>query len=244
MSELVPAEFADWLNAEDPHERATRAAFGRAFLEYVNDLPRAVAFSSGLLATHGGVPHCDIFHTFDSLGALKRSSAAKDDFTWIRVAEKAPIKYPNRSRRGCELGTEQLVASVAHLSALLELEGHPGISAVVRGHDHHDDRHFVHRAGFPPMSLVTVNTMSAGDDRSNPFVAGDLQPCVAVYVAGRAPRIVKIMRPSAKPAEEGGHAPAEMGEDTGAQRGREPDDSTAATRFVRIVTFRWFGPSP
>lgn len=202
VSELVPAEFADWLNAGEPGEHTRRINFGKAFLEYVHDLPRAVAFSCGLLAIHGGVPHCDIFYTFESLEALKKSSAAKDDFAWIRIAERAPVKYPNRSRRGCELGTEQLVASVAHISGLLEHEGHPRIRAVVRGHDHHDDRFFVHRAGFPSMSLVTVNTMGVSDDGNNPFVSGDLQPCVAVYVAGSMPRIVKLVRPGGEPAAE------------------------------------------
>ena len=206
VSELAPAEFADWLNAGDPAERGWRIEFGKAFLDYVNGLPRAVAFQCGLLATHGGVPHCDIFHTFRSLEALKQSSAAKDDFTWIRVAEKAPVKYPNRSRRGCEIGTEQLVASVAHISGLLEREGHPRITAVVRGHDHHDDRYFVHRAGFPSMSLLTVNTMGAGDECSNPFLAGDLDPCVVVYVAGSAPRIVKLVHPARKSSEDTGEA--------------------------------------
>lgn len=199
VSELSPAEFADWLNEGEPWERARRIDFGKAFLEYVKDLPRAVAFRCGLLATHGGVPHCDIFHTFKSLEALKQSSAAKDDFTWVRVAEKAPVKYPNRSRRGCELGTEQLVASVAHMSELLERRGHPRIKAVVRGHDHHDDRYFVHRAGFPLMSLLTVNTMGVGDEGDSPFLSGDLQPCVAVYVPGCMPRVLKLVRPVTEP---------------------------------------------
>ena len=239
VSELSPAEFADWLNAGDPQERARRIDFGKAFLEYVSDLPRAVAFGNGLLAVHGGVPHCDIFHTLGSLEELKRCSAAKDDFTWIRVAEKAPVKYPNRSRRGCELGTEQLVASVAHISSLLEREGHARVQAVVRGHDHHDDRHFVHRAGFPPMSLVTVNTMGAGDDRNNPFITGDLQPCVAVYVPGSAPRIVKIVRPVNEPDAGSleGEAKTTTVEDAEAPR------SDAMSPIIRIVTFRWFGHS-
>lgn len=252
VSELAPAEFTEWLNAGDSRERPWRTSFGRAFLDYVHDLPRAVAFRCGLLATHGGVPHCDIFHTFGSLGELKRSAAAKDDFTWIRVAERAPVKYPNRSRRGCELGTEQLVASVAHMSLLLEREGHPRISAMVRGHDHHDSRHFVHRAGFPPMSLLTVNTMGpTGDDRSNPFVAGDLQPCIAVYVHGSSPRIVKIIRPCAEPipdtAAATAHEPMPSSEAAvnGDVEGIEaPPSDNATAKVIGILSFRWFGQSP
>lgn len=207
-SELSPAEIADWLNGGPPDKRAARVAFGKAFLNYVCHLPRAVAFRSGLLATHGGVPHCDIFHTLDSLSAVQASDGARDDFTWLRVAEKAPVKYPNRSRRGCEIGTEQLVASVAHLSQLIEKAGYPRINALVRGHDHHGDRHFVHAAGFPPMSLLTVNTMSASDDKGNPFITGDLQPCVAIYVQGRAPRVVKILTPDAMVQPEPGDSSA------------------------------------
>jgi hypothetical protein len=233
VSELAPAEFADWLNAGELGERSRRIDFGKTFLEYVAGLPRAVAFQCGLLAIHGGVPHCDIFHTFDSFESLKQSSAAKDDFTWIRVAERAPVKYPNRSRRGCELGTEQFVASVAHISGLLEREGHPRITAVVRGHDHHDDRHFVHRAGFPSMSLITVNTMGAGDECSSPFLAGDLQPCVAVYVQGRAPCIVKLVRPVVKSATDGGPATNAVPTNTSAPVGmsaiREAADSDQPT---------------
>jgi 3',5'-cyclic AMP phosphodiesterase CpdA len=195
VSELSPAEITDWLNGGPVNARSARVAFGKAFFSYVHRLPRAVAFRSGILAIHGGVPHCDIFHTFDSLASLQASDAAKDDFTWIRIAERAPVKYPNRSRRGCELGTEQMVACVAHISTLLEREGYARIQAVVRGHDHYGDRYFIHAAGFPPMSLVTVNTMGVSDDSGNPFITGDFSPCIAVYVPGRMPRIVKIRLP-------------------------------------------------
>jgi hypothetical protein len=195
-SELSPAEFADWLNAGDGGDRARRIEFGQAFLRYAGGLPRAVAFQSGLLATHGGVPHCDLFHTYDRLEQIQASEQARDDFTWIRVAESAPTKVPNRGRRGCELGTHQLVASVAHLSELLAKEGRSRITSVVRGHDHHGDRFFVHAAGFPPMSLVTLNTMGPADDQDNPFLLGDRNPCVGIYVEGQAPRLVKFRRPA------------------------------------------------
>jgi hypothetical protein len=194
VADIEPGEFTDWLNEGEDDERKARTRFGRAFIEYVQAQPRAVAFKSGLLAVHGGVPHCDLFHHFGTLKDLQTDARAKDDFTWLRVAESAPKKFPNRLRRGCELGTEQLVASVDHISRLLQKAGHDRITAVVRGHDHHPERHYVHKAGFPPMSLLTINTM--GIDPTEPPASATTmcEPCVGIYAEGEVPRVVQIRR--------------------------------------------------
>jgi len=194
VAEIEPAEFTDWMNGGAGEDRAARERFGRAYIDYVLAQPRAAVFESGLLAIHGGVPHCDLFHKFERLEDLLKSEQAKDDFTWIRVPETAPKKYPNRSRRGCEIGTEQFVASVAHLSQLIEAVGGAPISSVARGHDHHAERYFVHKAGFPPMSLVTINTMGVEPGEQTLPNTPPREPCIGVYVRGRAPRIVRIRR--------------------------------------------------
>jgi hypothetical protein len=192
IASLHPAEFSDWLNSGQGDEQAVRRRFGQAFVEFVQDLPRAVAFSSGLLAVHGGVPHIDRIDQLDSLAALQADSIAKSDFTWLRVSESAPRKIPNRSRLGCELGTEQFAASVAHISGLLERLGHPRVTAVARGHDHYPERFFVYRGDFPPMSLVTINSM-AGEPEDG-AISGDpiRRPCVGNYVPGQVPRVVQF----------------------------------------------------
>ena len=191
---VFPAEFTDWLNDLSAPDHNERVSFGREFLEFAEGLPRAVLFKSGLLATHGAVPHADIFPTMKCLKDVQTSPRSFDDFTWVRVAERAPVKLPNRGSRGCEIGTEQFAAAVAHLSGLTKQEWNIEIRAVVRGHDHHAKRHFVHEANYPSMTLVTLNTMGTTIPDENPLLEGDRQGCIGIYAPDRAPRIVKLVR--------------------------------------------------
>jgi hypothetical protein len=196
FSSLVePCEFGDWLNRDDAEDAEGRIRLGRKFVEFVAQLPRAIVTPSGLLAVHAGVPHIDLLPKLTDLESLQASGQARDDFTWLRLAERASKKIPNRSSRGCEIGTHQWAASIDNLSSILGRAGWPRIRCAVRGHDHHTERFHVHQAGFPPLTMLTVNSM--GDAVDDPIRLGSKSRhgCVAVYDGGRMPRLVRIVMP-------------------------------------------------
>lgn len=151
-SRVKPAEFVDKLEKMPPEEADI---IGSAALEFARTSPvmgeltglRADFPEATILFTHGGVPHTDLQRSFcrdtlspcpaagrpllDSLPEEYRA-AWSEDFTWIRMVEKAPVKIPNRASHGCDLGTEDLNA---YRRLHLELTGR-AITFVLRGHDH------------------------------------------------------------------------------------------------------------
>lgn len=151
-SRVKPAEFVETLGKMPPDEADI---IGSAAIEFARTAPvmgeltglRADFPEATILFTHGGVPHTDLQRSFcrdfhPTLSAAGRPlldalpqecrAAWSEDFTWIRMVEKAPVKIPNRASHGCDLGTEDLNS---YRRLHLELTGR-AITFVLRGHDH------------------------------------------------------------------------------------------------------------
>lgn len=151
-SRVKPAEFVETLGKMPPEEADI---IGSAAIEFARTAPvmgeltglRADFPEATILFTHGGVPHTDLQRSFyrdarpipsaagrPLLDALPQEyrAAWSEDFTWVRMVEKAPVKIPNRASHGCDLGTEDLNS---YRRLHLELTGR-AITFVLRGHDH------------------------------------------------------------------------------------------------------------
>jgi hypothetical protein len=135
-SSVEPAEIVDLLNSPPADLDATKVeSWGRLFIDIVAGLPRAVLFSDGLLATHGGIPLEDRWSTLKSLADLE-SPGVRSDFTWTR-ATSAPTKkgwkYDPAKRKtssNFEFGYRDLEGFCKAVESFFP------VKRIVRGHDH------------------------------------------------------------------------------------------------------------
>ena len=108
ISSVRPSEILDYFNRKDEFQ-GFRRQIGKFFIQLGEGLPRALLFPDGLLATHGGIPHTDLFNEgsacADESAYLEwlNSPACLKDFTWLRI-HRAPKKIPNRHSSGAEYG--------------------------------------------------------------------------------------------------------------------------------------------
>ena len=135
-SDVAPSEFVAFLNADHP-QSARRKALGLKFIEIAQKLPRAVIFQSGLLATHGGIPHTDLQKQLPSSASQEEvlawlnSPDALKDFTWTRIS-RYKSKLPNRYSTGCQYGYADFAAFCATTEKLLAVRN------LLTGHEHPD----------------------------------------------------------------------------------------------------------
>lgn len=158
-STIEPAEFVEWLNRKSRH--LAFREFGRAFVAIVARLPRWVVLPGGVLVAHSSPPHTDVWRSIHTLHELDSHPLAVEDMMWLRVAHRAPRKYPNRRSRGCQIGAEDFADGIRRWSELLTASGltDANVQTMIRGHDHHADR--VHRFRTSDgIEIITVNTMS------------------------------------------------------------------------------------
>lgn len=197
-SSVDPAEFADWLNRDDRPEWAER--LGRSAIGLFERLPRALFFPDGLLVAHGGVPHTDLHEALRDTGDWE-DPAVLEDFVWTRAHGRSRRKLPNRTRRGCQFGR----LDFADFAALATDLGRP-VRAMLRGHDHVEDRYEIHDR-HAPVPVVTINTLSHRLARESwgPFAR---VPCVARWRAGEPLEIHRLRLPETL-VEELAPAPAE-----------------------------------
>ncbi len=155
-STVKPAETAAELNAMMREGEADVAlSLGKAAMELarispcMGELTNLSPTKPGatLLFTHGGLPHTDLqqeayekLPASDIRGELTPAlpaefrTAWEEDFTWIRLVEKAPIKIPNRGSHGCDMGTND-VNTYRRLHRRLTGRS---ITFIIRGHDHEE----------------------------------------------------------------------------------------------------------
>jgi len=155
-STVKPAETADALNAMIRDGEADVArSLGKAAMELARISPCMGELTNlsltrpeaTLLFTHGGLPHTDLQReAYEKLPAsgirgeltpalpAEFRAAWEEDFTWIRLVEKAPIKIPNRGSHGCDMGTND-VNTYRRLHQRLTGRA---ITFIIRGHDHEE----------------------------------------------------------------------------------------------------------
>lgn len=137
LSRVAPSEFTDFLNERDcsVDEQEFRRDLGQLFIGVAGNLPRAILFPAGLLATHGGVPLGDRFESLTSVEALNEPGCL-DDFTWTRA-----VPYPRRI--GWKLDVERRQTSSSFEFGYDDLRlfcettrSFFDVRSVIRGHDH------------------------------------------------------------------------------------------------------------
>lgn len=136
-SDVAPSEFVSYLNA-DGQNRIRRKELGLKFIQVAEQLPRAVLFPGGLLATHGGIPLTDLqkqlpspVSTEDGCAWLNSKNALKD-FTWTRIS-RYRTKLANRYSTGCQYGYADFAAF-----CLVTKEFFP-VTGLLTGHEHPDE---------------------------------------------------------------------------------------------------------
>lgn len=191
-STVIPAEFVSQLNGELDGWLPARQWIGKQLIRLFANLPRAVLFPDGLLATHGGFPHIDLHPeniTEMNLSEQKswlNSDHCLQDFTWSRIC-RYPRRLPNRNRLGHTYGYEdfedfrRLVADFFPVQRLITGHEHPS-----EGYDTHES--WEGRA-------LTLTGFGFGMDYENrrAFYEGYREYLVLGHCRpGEIPRIVKI----------------------------------------------------
>jgi len=155
-SKVEPAEFVDILNTQhDGISPLQLETWGKLFISICSRLPRAVLFSDGLLATHGGVPLQDRWGTLKTLEAFHHERAL-GDFTWARATN-----YP--SKLGWKYDPEKRLTSSTFEFGYKDMDGFCKavetifpVKRVVRGHDHVENG-FEVPANYKNIPLLTIN---------------------------------------------------------------------------------------
>ena len=154
VSQVSPAEFLDNLNANDEMQ-SFRHLLGDFFVALTKKLPRALLFTDGLLATHGGFPLAD--RHAQGLAAESESAYMSwlgsveclEDFTWTRI-HRAPKKLPDRHSRGSQYGFRDFEAFCALQPTFFS------VKRMITGHEHPAGGHLIHASYQvnPAMTLV------------------------------------------------------------------------------------------
>jgi len=189
-SSVEPSEFVDSLNAE--HDGITTKqleAWGKLFISICRRLPRAVLFSDGLLATHGGVPLQDRWDTLKTLEAFHQERAL-GDFTWSRATN-----YP--TKLGWKYDPEKRLTSSAFEFGYKDIDGFCKaveqvfpVKRIVRGHDHVENG-FEVPANYKNTPVLTINGFGF-NYLSNSVANYRPNLALGVAVAGKLPRVEEV----------------------------------------------------
>jgi Calcineurin-like phosphoesterase len=184
-SSVVPADFAEFLNANLAHEWIGRA--GKLAVRFFARAPRALFFPDGLLVAHGGFPLGDLHSRLQETGDWN-DPACLSDFVWTRCHPTARRKMPNRFSRGSQFGHLDF-AAFCELAARL---GRP-VTHMVRGHDHVEDRYAIHPA-YAQHPVLTTVALSRRLPREA-FGPRRRVPTLARYVEGALPQVYRMHIP-------------------------------------------------
>ncbi len=189
-SSVEPAEFVDFLNStrEDISPKQLRA-WGGLFIDICRRLPRAVLFSDGLLATHGGMPLQDRWPLLKTMEAFHHQRCL-GDFTWTRATA-----YP--SKLGWKYDPSKRATSSTFEFGYKDLEGFSKavesvfpVKRLVRGHDHVENGFEVPSA-YKGIPVLTINGFGFH------YIDGSVvkyRPKLAlgVKVEGQLPRVEEV----------------------------------------------------
>lgn len=183
---VEPSEFSAWLNRQNTEVRN----FGASLVKFIERLPKAILFTDGLLAAHGGVPHTDLLVRQDGRGIAGlddlNSAECLQDFVWARLHPRAPKRTPNRNSKTCELGYKDFEAFCARMTDM----GYP-VRRMIRGHDHVPLRYDLY-PNYKINQVLTLNTLTCRLDGE--FIKQIVTaPCVALYRHGLLPHIHKLV---------------------------------------------------
>lgn len=185
-STVEPSDFAEFLNTNRAHEWIERA--GKLAVRLFAQAPRALFFSDGLLAAHGGFPLTDLHPRLLETGDWN-DPACLTDFVWTRAHPMARKKLPNRYGRGSQFGYEDF-AAFCRVSAIL---GWP-VTHMVRGHDHVDERYAIYPA-YRATPVLTTVALSRRLPREG-FGPYERAPTLARFVKGAVPQVYRLHIPA------------------------------------------------
>jgi hypothetical protein len=179
-STVIPDDLSITLN------NSSYVELGNTIISLYQNTPRALIFSDGLLAAHGGFPLSDLWDSLNSPVDLE-SDVCLQDFVWTRIHDRSKKKIPNRTSKGCQYGYQDFEGFCERMKDL----GLP-VKRMVRGHDHIENRYAVYdRYQINP--ILTINAMSRKLPReSGPF---ERIPCIARHVLGKLPEVHRLLIP-------------------------------------------------
>ncbi len=156
VSRTTPAEFTTFLNEHLGDDNYLD--IGKGFIALAEKLPQAVFFP-GLLATHGGFPHSDLWDMIKQPSDLMGEQCLID-FTHNRV-HHSKKKFPNRMSHSSQFGSEDFSGfrNACHKIGIK-------VNSMVRGHDHVSeqtsrwDRPEQVRRGDYESRVLTINSLS------------------------------------------------------------------------------------
>ena len=183
-SRTTPAEFTSYLNEQINNE--TLVSIGKLLIEISNHLPQAIFFP-GLLATHGGFPHSDLWENIKQPSDLMEEQCLID-FTHNRI-HLSKNKIPNRASHSSQFGSEDF----SGFRAICQKIG-LDVKSMVRGHDHvsatdHSarwDRPTKVRRGDFEARVLTINTLCYNQtgEMSSYSPANPRKPVIARWRVG------------------------------------------------------------
>ena len=191
-SKVKPAELLDVLNALDLFQ-GFRERLGRFLLRLASELPRAVLFPDGLLATHGGFPLSDrhaegqTLEDEDAYLDWLNSHGCLLDFTWTRI-HKAPKKIPNRYTLGSQYGYRDFEAFCA-----LKPEWFP-VQRMITGHEHPQEGYLIQDT-YAINQALTLKGFGFDDLRGSMLAAYQAYKeslWLARGVAGALPELLEV----------------------------------------------------
>ena len=193
FSTVIPSEFADWLNGR-PEGFAAKDLenWGRLFVDVCRRLPRAVLFSDGLLATHGGVPLPDRWETLKTMEAFHHQKTMAD-FTWSRAGAKsiaAGWKY-DPARRATSSAFEYGYKDLEGFCKAVE--GIFSVKRMIRGHDHVANGAEV-MTEYKLIPVLTLNGFGF-DYLSNSVAKYRPDLTLGVSISGDLPRVESVGYP-------------------------------------------------
>jgi hypothetical protein len=181
----MPADFAEFLNANLAHEWIQRA--GKLAVRFFAQAPRALFFPDGLLVVHGGFPLSDLHSRLQETGDWN-DPACLSDFVWTRCHPTARRKMPNRFSRGSQFGYQDFAAFCELCTRL----GRP-VTHMVRGHDHVEDRYAIQPA-YAKHPVLTTVALSRRLPREA-FEPRRRVPTLARYIEGALPQVYRMHIP-------------------------------------------------
>jgi hypothetical protein len=190
ISSVEPSEFSEWLNT--PHDDFSARQledWGNLFVAVCRSLPRAILFSDGLLATHGGVPLQDRWETLNNMEAFNHQRTLAD-FTWTRAAS-----FP--SKLGWKIDPERRKKSSDFSFGYKDLDGFCKaveevfpVKRIVRGHDHVQDGWELPE-GYKSVPVLTINGFGF-NYLSNSTEKYRLRLTLGVGIPGELPRVEEV----------------------------------------------------
>lgn len=192
FSSLVsPAELLNVLNPSHALSGFGKL-LGDLLIHIGEQIPRAILFPDGLLATHGGFPLVDrqaeaaFIDQQDQYTTWLNSESCLKDFTWTRI-HRAPKKIPDRFSTGSEYGFQDFESFCALKPDWFS------VKRMITGHQHPLEG-FTQHASYKVNPALTLIGFGFDDEKPHPASYHDYPEKlhIAQGVEGQLPTVLEV----------------------------------------------------